>query len=155
MSFHTMAAAFVSPALALDSTSKDFDGKSEAGFLAQSIVDVARHYNVGVLDQKTVDWLNLLQALGLVYGTRLFAMRAMRPARKAAPAAPPFPAPPPAQHHPQAQATSDGIPPFGRDITQERPAPASETEVRTGEIPGVGKVEFPADHPLATGRKLN
>ena len=71
--------------------------QSEADELGKAVQNVARHYDIPGVDQKTVDWIRLARTLGMVYGTRLFAARAMRaphtPAPKPAPATPPSPAP--------------------------------------------------------------
>lgn len=49
--------------------------KTEAETLATGVANVARHYDIGGASQKTLDWFNLIQALALVYGTRLYAVR--------------------------------------------------------------------------------
>lgn len=46
----------------------------EAKSLAQATANVARHYDVSV-SAKALDWTNLIMALGMVYGTRVVAMR--------------------------------------------------------------------------------
>lgn len=67
LSSHQLLAAIAkSPELAID--------EIEAKNLAAGVSNVARHYNMGTT-QKTLDWFNLFQALALVYGTRIFAMR--------------------------------------------------------------------------------
>lgn len=125
----------------LDTESRMFDGKTEAEFLAQSTADVARHYG-GIADQKTLDWMNLLQCLAIVYGGRLYAIRA-NPRVKAAPK-PNLavrPGPPP-QHHTAPPVNSfDPARMNGGD------------DMGTGEIAGIGHVEFPDGHPLKP--KLN
>lgn len=109
---------------ALDTTAKDFDGATEAEFLSKSMKDVASHYNVNWLDQKGVDWANLIQCLVIVYGGRIYAIRQTRAVKTAAPK--------PATVAPS---SGNGIAP----------------EHRTGEVPGVGAVEFPASHPMVRG----
>lgn len=52
--------------------------KEEADELGKSVQNVARHYDIPGVDQKTVDWIRLARTLGMIYGTRIFAMRAMR-----------------------------------------------------------------------------
>lgn len=54
--------------------------KTEADEIGKSIQGVARHYEIPGVNAKTVDWIRLARTLGMVYGTRLFAARAMRPA---------------------------------------------------------------------------
>ena len=66
--------------------------KSEADELGKAIQNVARHYDIPGVDQKTVDWIRLARTLGMVYGTRLFAARAMRGPANPAPK-PPAPGP--------------------------------------------------------------
>ena len=55
--------------------------QSEADQLGQSIQNVARHYDIPGVDQKTVDWIRLARTLGMIYGTRLFAARMSAPAK--------------------------------------------------------------------------
>jgi hypothetical protein len=56
---------------------------SEAKSLAEATANVARHYDVSV-SAKALDWSNLVMALGMVYGTRLVAIRARRGAERRA-----------------------------------------------------------------------
>lgn len=63
--------------------------EKEAEQVGGAIQNVARHYDIPGVDQKTVDWIRLARTLGMVYGTRLFAMRMSAPAK--APAAAPKP----------------------------------------------------------------
>lgn len=129
---------------ALDTDNKIFDGKTEAEFLSQSIADVSRHYGAGLLDQKTVDWANLIQCLALVYGGRLIAIK-MTPRVK-----PPKPAPTPQQ------TARDFAQPATYHRTTPPPNNFVSNEPNVGTVAGVGDVEFPADHPLANNpQKLN
>jgi hypothetical protein len=67
---HAMLAGITSTAeLALD--------KAEADQLAKAAADVAQFYDVGV-SGKTLAWINLTQCVGMIYGTRLFAIRQRR-----------------------------------------------------------------------------
>jgi hypothetical protein len=130
-----------SPSFALETDEKEFDGKTESEFLAQSIADVAKHYNPRVFDQKTLDWANLIQCLGLLYAPRLYMLREARRANRARPVNPARPAGPrPVDPQPHANQAANG---------HSTPVPpnnyASEKEVLTGEIPGVGSVVFPPD----------
>lgn len=52
--------------------------KSEADDVGKAIQGVAKHYDIPGVNAKTVDWIRLARTLGMVYGTRLFAARAMR-----------------------------------------------------------------------------
>jgi hypothetical protein len=132
-----------SPSFALDTESKDFDGKTESEFLSQSIADVARHYNPRVFDQKTMDWANLIQCLALLYLPRFYMLKEERRAARAktvnpSPARPAGPRP----VNPQANAdrAANG---------HSTPVPTNEfrsaKEVFTGEIPGIGSVQLPDD----------
>ena len=137
-----------SPSFALDTQMKIYDGKTEAEFLATSVADVARHYNPKVFDQKTADWFNLLQCLAFVYGPRIYNARADRRANAAKPInnVAPRTGPRPVDPMPAANKAANG---------HTTPIPANEfaaKDVLTGEIPGVGNVEFPADF---FGGKLN
>lgn len=49
--------------------------KMEANTLAIGIANVARHYDMGAT-QKSLDWANLISVVGMVYGTRIYAIRA-------------------------------------------------------------------------------
>lgn len=62
-----LAALTKSPLLRID--------KDEADALGRGISNVARHYDVGGMSQKTLDWFNLFQTLSVVYGPRIFVMR--------------------------------------------------------------------------------
>lgn len=73
-----LAAIASNPVLALD--------KSEAELVAKGIANVARNYDVPGVSQITLDWVALIQALGVVYGTRIVVMSR---AKKAAPKTPP------------------------------------------------------------------
>lgn len=139
-----LAALVGNPNLQLDSESKDYDGKSEAGYYAASVKSVSDHYKVEWLDQKTIDWINLLQCLGAVYGGRIFAARAARNPPKLASVTPirPQPETGPLRAEPVRQAPAARAP-----AAQELP-PGLEM----GEVAGVGRVQFPADHPLMGGR---
>ena len=80
--------------------------KTEANALATSIANVSRHYDI-VATQKTMDWSNLFMALGMVYGTRLYAIRERRKARRDT-------APQPVERAPSPQAGTVDIPGVGR-----------------------------------------
>jgi len=120
----------------------------EAKDFAKAIHDVNRHYNYRLLDQKTTDWINLIGVAGAIYMPRFMAIRERKKAE----------ARPRPQPRPQAQNPVPGNPqaPAGRseiDLSMTAREAGfvvpSEREMRAGEIPGVGKIEFPADHPLS------
>lgn len=125
-----------SPGFALDTEQRVFDGKTEAEFLSQSVADVARHYNPKVFEQKTIDWSNLIQCVALVYGPRLYNMRAERKMAQAQKAHAPRPQGPPTQRpadpQPAANRAANGATEWSK-------------EARTGEIPGIGSIEVPPD----------
>lgn len=75
-SAHTILATIVkTPEIALD--------QIEARQMAEAIGNVSRHYDIAAT-QKTLDWANLIMAAGMIYGTRLYAIRAKRVANKPA-----------------------------------------------------------------------
>lgn len=119
----------------LDTTEKAFDGKTESEFLSQSMMDVAKHYGAGVLDQKTVDWLNLIQCLAIVYGGRLVAIRMSRKPK------------------PEAPKVFTPQPPQGQ--THRTPAPVNNFSSDAGavDIAGLGRVVLPDDNPLSPNFK--
>jgi len=53
---------------------------AEANQLATAMSNVSRHYDIAAT-QKSMDWANLLMCVGMVYGTRIYAIRAKRPPR--------------------------------------------------------------------------
>ena len=63
--------------LAAEKTKLSQLGSDEAKQLAQASANVAKHYNV-LIDPKTADWANLIMVLGMIYGTRLMAIRVRR-----------------------------------------------------------------------------
>jgi hypothetical protein len=129
----------------LDNSTPAFDGKTEAQFMAQSIADVSRHYTNGLLDQKTVDWLNLAQCLAIVYGGRLVAIR-MTPRAK--------PQRPVTVH--ETARDHRAAPPPQSHVT---PPPINEFRMsgdmtNVGEVAGIGDIAFPDDHPLSPNYKM-
>lgn len=50
--------------------------EEECAKLARAAENVAQHYDLPDLPQKTIDWAYLLYVLALMYGTRLVAIRA-------------------------------------------------------------------------------
>lgn len=129
-----MLSVLIAPELALDTEEKtEFGGKSEAGYLAQSIHDVTKHYETKFFDQKTLDWINLMQCVGAVYLTRFVAIRERRRAERARPInpQPPTVSPAePAQHHKNGGAAQ----------------PAYQDNMARATVPGVGDVVFPEGH---------
>ena len=134
LTLHMMLGAVVAPELALsDDAAREY---------AAAIQNVNRHYNYKVFDQKTQDWLNLGMLISAVYGSRFVAIRNRKRAEFAASRV----------VVPRAQA-GDPVPgnpaPIPQNPDGRRDIPKDlENALRTGEIPGVGKVEFPRNHPL-------
>lgn len=128
---------------ALDTESKIFDGLTEAEFLAKSIKDVTAHYGT-VLDQKTLDWANLIQCLAIVYGGRLYAIRSTPRAPKAV-----------RQPTPQQTAQTHRAAPPGQVHHTTVPANNYNGNDDPGavDIAGVGTVQLPDDHPLSPNFK--
>jgi hypothetical protein len=129
---------------ALDTDSKIFDGLNEAEFLAKSVKDVSAHYGT-VMDQKTLDWCNLIQCCAIVYGGRIYAIRSTPRAPKMRPTtvqenAAKHRAAPPGQVH---------VTP----MPQNSYAPASTDDAGTVEIAGIGAVNIPDDHPMSPNYK--
>jgi hypothetical protein len=74
LSCHALLAGIAkTPELQIDAT--------EAKLLAQGIVDVAKFYPVAV-DPKMLAWINLTMIAGTIYGTRVFALAATKPAKE-------------------------------------------------------------------------
>jgi hypothetical protein len=51
--------------------------EKEAAELAQATANVSRHYDVAMA-AKTVDWINFSMVAGMIYGTRIVAIRNRR-----------------------------------------------------------------------------
>lgn len=62
---------------AITKTSELALDNDEAKQLATASANVAKHYNM-LIDPKTADWANLIMVMGMVYGTRLMAIRMRR-----------------------------------------------------------------------------
>ena len=130
----------------LDTSEKAFDGLNEAEFLAKSIKDVADHYGGNFLDQKTLDWTNLIQCLLIIYGGRIFTIRAT-----------PKPKP---QHRPTVQETARVHNPSPPPVFTRPPANEFATTMnghdaspppQRAHIAGVGDVDLsglPDGHPF-------
>lgn len=133
----TLHAAFKAPELELD--------EAEAKEIAKAYGDVAALYPALQIPAEVTAIANLAGVVSIVYGSRITAYRArmagerrQRP-QKAQPFTPPN-APVPNQ-------MNGAAPP-----DKATPIPV---DLRKGEIPGIGEVEFPEDHPLMRGNKVN
>lgn len=125
---------------------------SEAHDLAQAAKDVLDHYPaLNLFDSKTAAWIMLTQTCAFVYGSRLMAWR-MRSASvpkmplRSAPQPAPAPGPSPVMQAP-------GGPQMNGNQSPPIPTREIPPEARVGEIPGVGTVEFPPEHPLFGGKR--
>lgn len=135
---HMIGASLVAPEFGMD--------KDDCRELAKAIADVNRHYQIKLLDQKTADWFHLIQLVAVAYGTRIIAISGRRRRENKAP---PMPRP---QNGPIAGTPAAPVAPRNLDLTETQLNGVSAREIRTGEIPGVGKIEFPSDHPFASRR---
>jgi hypothetical protein len=128
---------------ALDTDSKLFDGLTEAEFLAKSVKDVSAHYGT-FMDQKTLDWCNLIQCLAIVYGGRIYAIRSTPRIKTVRPPTPQ-----------QTAQTHRAAPPGQMHVT---PMPtnnysSAEDDPNRVDIAGIGSVQLPDDHPLSPNYK--
>jgi len=115
--------------------------------LAKAVNDVNRHYNIKLLDQKTADWFHLIQVVAVMYGVRFMAIRERRKSERAVPVRPRPQAQNPVPGNPAPPAQSPKL-----DMSEAGFADPGARAARTGEIPGLGNIEFPADHELAPRR---
>lgn len=128
----------------------------EAKDLAGAYAELATHYPSLLLPAKTSAITNFGAQLTMIYGTRLAiwrmkrAMNAPTPAPRQAPQQPPMPQPSPVMQAPSG--INGASAPNQQPPMETREVPP---EMRRAEIPGVGAIEFPEDHPLAGGRKPN
>jgi hypothetical protein len=124
----------------------------EAAQVAKSYVDVAEFYPVLQLPPKQLALVNFGSTLAIVYGAKFAAYKMRRAMSRPSVVTPIRPAPSkttgagvttetPAFAAPPAQA------PNGVDYSQAEVGPI-DPKLRTGEIPGVGSVVFPEDHPM-------
>lgn len=120
----------------------------EAPEMAQAILDVAKHYPVRGLDDKMIAWFNLSQIVVIGYGSRIMAVRARHAAERGKMVRPQQ-APPTMAPSPSARA---GVQEANGVVQPEmKPAQPLPADARTGEIAGVGNIEFPEGHPLFAG----
>ncbi len=92
--------------------------KEEAEQLAKATADVAKHYSVRGIDEKTQDWMQLIFVICTIYGVRLYIIasekRAARPMKNVTPPAPPQPSPMNAPQKPEAPKGDSEIPGLGK-----------------------------------------
>jgi hypothetical protein len=121
----------------------------EAHNIAEAWAEAAKHYPVLNLDPKVAAIINLGTTISIVYGSRITAFKIRksieRAQRRPIQPAPPTNQPTPVQHAGMMQEQVNG------HIPEPPKPPVATREIRTGEIPGVGNIEFPPDHPLVKG----
>ncbi len=116
--------------------------RDEAHKLAEAYVEVGKHYPTMLLPDKYMALITFGGVAGAIYIPRLVAFRMRMASAK--------PQRPPPTQTPRQQTTQPQSP--------QQPPPTSNgaaipDAARRGVVPGVGEVEFPADHPLFTGTK--
>lgn len=104
--------------------------EKEAKQLATALNGVAVYYDT-VVSAKAMAWINLTQAVGLIYGTRLFAIRQRRQEERAKRRAASPAAPPPNTQRPASEANS-GKPPQPQ---QEPPVLFRPAELNQVDLP--------------------
>jgi hypothetical protein len=118
---------------------------AEASEMAKAVSDVNALYPVRWLTDEMVAWGTLAEVMFVVYGTKFAAYKLRRNLEKRE-----VPGPRPA---PRPTVVNPATPPDQMNGSAPKERPPLSAELRTGEIAGVGKIEFPADHPLMGGRK--
>lgn len=146
----TLESAFGVPELSL--------GDTEAAELSKAYGDLAAHYPSLTLDPKYAAMANFGAVLAIIVGSRVtnFKLRrSMYQAPRQVPVAPPsniYEAPPTAMTTHQTMQAQPGMQVNGVDTSnaaKKRPVP---DDVRRAVLPGIGEIEFPADHPLVSGK---
>lgn len=118
----------------------------EAREISRAYADVAEYYPAMKLSGETAALMNFIGVLGMSYGSRVMLYRMRRKEeRKSSPKEPPQSSKPAPIHTTPVPENSFGPAP-------ETKPPVTQ-EMRTGEIAGVGHIEFPPDHPLMGGRR--
>lgn len=134
--------------------------KPEAEQLAEAYANVAAHYPVMQLPDKQLALVNFGSTVAIIYGAKLAAYKMRKAMSRPSVVTPLRPqparttgsgvstAPPPNEFN-----ASAGQPANGVDLTPKEEIPVPQS-LRTGHIPGIGDVVFPADNPLgATTQK--
>ena len=123
--------------------------QQEAHDIAKAYADVAEYYPVMKMPGHVAAIVNLSTIIGVNYGARFMSVRLRKSMkrREAAQTAPQAASPvrqqPTTMQVPQNPAT----PPNQMNGSKQE-KPTVTREMRTGEIPGIGAIEFPPDHPL-------
>jgi hypothetical protein len=131
-------------------------GEQDARLLAKAYADVAAIYPILALDPKIAAVANLGSTIAVIgfarytaYKFRRHNERGQRTAQTVPrPAAQPTPAPP---TEPPPNAFDQQI--NGVDYNAKKQAQDLPPAIRTGIVPGIGNIEFPADHELVRGNR--
>lgn len=108
LSAHNMLAGMTKiPELAMD--------KGESDALAKGIANVAKHYDVVAMSEKTAAWVNLGQIAAMVYGPRFYTAFSRRKENRPKRQTPAQPAQQPQQPQ-QPQRPSDDVTPRTVDL---------------------------------------
>jgi hypothetical protein len=123
--------------------------EKEAHAIAESWAEAAKHYEFLNLDPKYAAMMNFGTTVCVIYGSH-FANWRMRKAQERPQRTRPVPRQEPIaepQRPPMNAGQMNGAP------APETPKPPSMSrEMMVGEIPGVGAIQFPTDHPLVKGK---
>jgi hypothetical protein len=141
---HILATTFATPEMDMND--------AEAHAIADAWAEVSKYYPAFNPDPAHMALVNFSTVVCVSYGSKLMAWRMRKAAEKAqspprqrpAPQASPAatgPAPQPMSQH-----TLNGIP------VPPKGGPQPGKAERTANIPGIGDIELPADHPLVTGK---
>lgn len=117
---------------------------AEAHEISKAYAEVAKYYPALTLDNRYTAISTLGAQLSIIYGSRFMSYKMRTASEKRTPQ----------------QRANQSAPPQSPISETPGVAPPAKTEpvsreLRTGEIPGVGNIEFPADHPLMGGRRPN
>lgn len=134
----TLRASFSVPELELD--------EGEARELAKAYADVAAFYPALRMAGNVTAMINLGSVVAIVYGSRISAYKMRRNSERSQRR-------PQTQNHNVSEALSARPPEQGNGAAPAEKPRVVPDEARKGEIPGVGTIEFPSDHPLMGGRK--
>lgn len=127
----------------------------EARALAKATKDLLDYYpdQMRWLDGRTGAWIGFSQTALVIYGSKLTALRMRRSTARQPASQGPRVVPIRSVQEPRAepvavrQPEQSPINGQGAGIANEDQSPVP-ADIRTGNIPGVGEIEFPTDHPL-------
>jgi len=125
--------------------------EAEAKELAKAYDRVAQFYPVMNLDKRVAAIVNLGSVVAVTYGTRIITYRSRKARERGIVRAKPIIEGMPATSAPMPPAPDFSQVNGNKPAPQPKPGPVP-VEIRTGEIPGVGRIVFPEDDPMF-GRK--